>query len=284
MTHPLIYLNGKYLPINEANISVMDRGFLFGDGVYEVIPVFNGKLFRFEQHLARLKRSLDAIYLDIDLSPQKWAKIFHKLIAQYANCPTQSIYLQITRGPTSKRDYAFHQEIKPTLFAYTTPLHANSVENLAKGISAITLEDIRWQRCDIKAITLLSNVLLRQLAIETGAQEAILIRNEEALEGTSSNLFIVKDKQLFTPSLNSRILGGITRDLILELATQYHIPYLETTITITALQQADEIWLTSSTKEVQPVIKLNDKIIGNGSAGPVWHQMIKYYQAYKLSF
>lgn len=283
MTEPLVYLNGHFLPISEAHVSAMDRGFIFGDGVYEVIPVFNGKLFRFEQHLQRLKRSLDAISLKIDLTPPKWAAILQTLIAQY-DVSAQSIYLQITRGPAATRDHAFPTVIHPTIFAYSTPLSTRAIDDLAKGISAITLEDIRWQRCDIKATTLLANVLLRQQAIEAGAQEAILIKHQYATEGTASNLFIVKNNTLYTPPLSERILGGITRDLVLELAIKHHISAVEAPIPLADLQQADEIWLTSSTKEIQPVIKLNDKIIGNGTAGPLWQHMIKYYQEYKAMF
>lgn len=277
------YLNGELLPLTEAKIPAMDRGFLFGDGVYEVIPVYNGHPFRLEQHLRRLHNSLDAIKLSITLQDKDWEKIFSQLIEKNGG-GNQTIYVQCTRGPAPIRDHAFPATIHPTIFAYSVPLKTKSITELSQGIAAITLSDIRWHRADIKAITLLANVLLKQQAAEEGAFEAILIHDDYALEGAASNLFIVKNNVIITPPLNPLILGGVTRDLVLELATQHHDACEQKNILVSELQSADEIWLTSSSREIMPVIKLNDKLIGNGQAGPVWYKMIKHYQEFKENF
>lgn len=277
------YLNGEFLPLDEARISPMDRGFLFGDGIYEVIPVYNGQAFRLAQHLDRLARSLAAIQLPIALEQNAWKNLINELIQRNGG-GNQSVYLQCTRGPSSIRDHAFPAQITPTIFAYSIPLHTRSIEELSKGISAVTVHDLRWQRCDIKAITLLPNILMRQQAIENGAQEAILINNGFAIEGSAMNLFVIKNNSIMTPSLSQQILGGITRDLVLELAQQNNYPCQEINIPEADLYTADEVWLTSSNREVMPVLKLNKQAISNGQPGPLWHQMIQHYQNFKAQF
>lgn len=277
------YLNGEFLPLAEARISPMDRGFLFGDGVYEVIPVYNNHAFRLEQHLDRLTRSLAAIQLNIPLTQADWKKIIGELIQRNGG-GDQSVYLQCTRGPSPIRDHAFPEKITPTIFAYSMPLYTRTIAELSKGISAITVHDIRWQRCDIKAITLLPNILMRQQAIENGAQEAILINNGYAIEGSSMNLFIIKNNIIMTAPLSQQILGGITRDLVLELAQQNNYAYQEINIPEQDLYTADEIWLTSSNREIMPVLKLNNQPVNNGLPGPLWHKMIQHYHAFKAQF
>jgi len=277
------YLNGEFLPLTEAKIPAMDRGYLFGDGVYEVIPVYNNHPFRLEQHLRRLHNSLTAIKLVVELQDKDWETIFTQLIEQNGG-GNQTIYVQCTRGPAPMRDHTFPAEIHPTIFAYSIPLQTKSITELSRGIAAITLPDIRWHRADIKAITLLANVLLKQQAAEAGAFEAILIHDSYALEGSASNLFIVKNGVIITPPLSPRILGGVTRDLVLELATQYHDACEQKNILVSELQTANEIWLTSSSREIMPVIKLNDNPVGNGQAGPVWYKMIEHYQNFKANF
>jgi D-alanine transaminase len=193
----------------------------------------------------------------------------------------QAVYLQVTRGVAAKRDHAFPVDIRPTVFAMSTP--APEARDIAgeTGIKAVTLPDIRWQQCDIKAITLLPNVLLRQQAIDAETAEAILIRNGYATEGAASNLFIVHNGVLVTPPKGPSLLPGITRDLVLELAAANGIPFREAGITEQALGQAEEIWVTSSTREISPVTHLNDGMVGNGQPGPLWQRMIRLYQDYK---
>lgn len=277
----IVYLNGRYLPQEEAVVSAMDRGFLFGDGVYEVIPVYHGKLFRFEHHIARLHRSLAAIQLSLTIELSQWHTILTNLLQQNLECGSnQSIYLQVTRGAHNFRNHAFPKEVSPTLFAFTTTLRTLPLEELSKGMRAITLNDTRWERCDIKSISLLANVLLYQEALNQGAVETLLIRNGKAVEGATSNLFIVKDGTIMTPPLSNYILGGVTRDLVIELALQSHTPLKECDISETQLHEADEVWITSSTREIYPIIQVDDTRVGEGQPGPAWRQMISLYHQF----
>jgi len=280
MPAQIVYLNGQYLPAGEAQISVMDRGFLLGDGVYEVIPVYGGRPFRLTQHLQRLRNSLVAIRLDLDISDAQWADILNRLIANHVNQNNSelSVYLQVTRGPAAIRDHGFPSETSPTVFVMANPLPAISPELAQQGIHAVSMDDIRWQRCDIKAITLLANVLLRQQAHDLGAKEAILIRDGLALEGAASNLFVVKNDKLITPPKSQHLLPGVTRDLILELAATAGLDAIEDDIPAQALPDYDEIWLTSSTKEIMPVTQLDDTVISNAQPGPAWQRMTQVYQ------
>ena len=276
------YLNGTFLPLEDAQIPVMDRGFLFGDGVYEVIPVYAGKLFRIAHHLKRLKNSLDAVRIGNPLADDEWNTMLKELVSRNGGSD-QAVYLQVTRGVAPTRDHAFPADTRPTLFAMSTPSAAAIDINSVTGVTAITLPDIRWKLCNIKAITLLPNVLLRQQAIDTGSAEAILIKNGYAIEGAASNLFIVKDGLLITPPNGPDLLPGITRDLIIELAANHAMPFRETGITEAELFNADEIWLTSSTREISPVTRLDDTIISAGTPGPMWKQIITLYQDYKTA-
>lgn len=276
----IAYLNGNYLPLDQAQVSVLDRGFIFGDGVYEVIPVYNGHLFRLAQHLRRLEHSLKAIYLKSPIKPEEWPIILNELIKRNGG-GDQSIYLQITRGAAPARDLTLPTECHPTCFAFSQPLASRSLDDLMKGATAITLEDTRWRHCDVKAVALLANVLLRRQTTQAKVDEGILIRDGYAMEGVSSNLFVVRAGTIFTAPTSPLILGGITRELILELARKHNIPCQEVAVPITELAQADEIWLTSSSKEVMPVLKLNDQLINDGKIGPLWHKMIQYFHAFK---
>ena len=274
------YLNGSFLPLEEASISVMDRGFLFGDGVYEVIPVYGKRLFRLAHHLKRLQNSLDAVRISNPLTDGEWENILTGLIERNS-ASDQAIYLQVTRGVVAKRDHAFPEDTPPTVFAMSAPAAASAEIASVAGIRAITLEDNRWKHCNIKAITLLPNVLLRQEALDTGAAEAILIKDGFAIEGAASNLFMVSNGILITPPNGPALLPGITRDLILELAVNNAIPYREADIPLEQLQTADEVWLSSSTREISPVTRLDDLTVGEGIPGPVWKRMITLYQDYK---
>ena len=274
-----VYLNGDFLPLAQAQVSVLDRGFLFGDGVYEVIPAYGGHFFRLEVHLQRLEHSLRAIRLKNPCSLEQWRCLLQELVAANEG-EDQALYLQVTRGPAT-RDHAFPKHIQPTVFAMSNPLNPLPEDIRTQGIAAITREDIRWKYCHIKAITLLANTLLRQEALEAGAQEALLLRDSQVTEGAASNVFIVGEGMLITPPQSAALLSGITRDLVLELAQKRHIPYQEKAISARELTQAEEIWVTSSTREVVPVTRLDGKLVGEGKPGPLWREMDKWYQAYK---
>lgn len=276
----IVYLNGEFLPKEQARVSVLDRGFLLGDGVYEVIPVYGGRLFRLEQHLDRLDQSLAGIRLANPHTHREWRDILTQLMERHGG-GDQSVYLQVTRGMAPKRDHTFPANTLPTVFAMSAPLTPNPPEIAEKGVAAITLEDIRWKYCHIKAVTLLANVLLRQQAVDSGATEAILIRDGEVTEGAASNVFIVRNGVLITPPKGPFLLPGITRDLILELAAANAIPHREAPVPEAELFSADEIWVTSSTREILPVTKLNQVIIGGGRPGSMWARMTAIYQDYK---
>jgi len=271
---PLVYLNGEFLPLGEAKVSVLDRGFLFGDGVYEVIPVYGGKPLRLAEHLERLGNSLAGIRMTPPLSAEQWEAVFQRLIQGEED---QSIYLQVTRGVGARRDHAFPPGVAPTVFALCTPIAPIP----ASGVKAITVPDIRWQWCHIKAITLLANVLQRQQAVDEGCAEAILVREGFAIEGAASNLFAVVDGVLLTPPKGHDILPGITRDLVVELAQANAIPLEERKITLAELNRAEEVWVTSSTREVLPIVELDGRAVGSGEPGPIWARMNALYQQRK---
>ncbi|MBF0219786.1 MAG: D-amino acid aminotransferase [Gammaproteobacteria bacterium] len=276
-----IYLNGDYLPLAEAKISVLDRAFIFGDGVYEVMPVYAGRPFRLTQHLQRLEQSLRGIGMSNPMANSDWEARFTTLIDANGG-GDMSLYLQISRG-VAPRDHRFPEAVTPTIFIMTNPLPAHDNQPVA-GVSVITLEDIRWQQCHIKATALLANVLLRQQAVAAGVTEAILLAADELTEGAASNVFIVTQGVIMTPPKSPKILPGITRDLVLELAAAQQLPAQECTISRTMLHQADEIWLTSSTKEIVPVCQIDDNAVATGAVGPIWQQMNQHYQNYKDRF
>ncbi len=272
-----VYLNGQYYPIEEARISPQDRGFLFGDGIYEVIPVFNKKLFEFDAHLTRLNNGLAAISIANPLSSKEWQDILNKLIQTHP-WDNQFIYLQVTRGVQLERNHLPDDCLTPSVYAYTNPLLPVSDYIIKNGIKAITLEDIRWLRCDIKAITLLPNVMMKIAAKQQGADDAILINRDGLIsEGTASNVFIVQNGKLLTPPTSNKILPGITRLVIENIARDHDITILEQELTLTDLEKADEIWLTSSTKYALPVCQLNGKAVGTGKPGAVWLKMNTFF-------
>jgi len=276
-----IYLNGQFMPIEEARISVLDRGFIFGDGVYEVIPVYSRKAFRMEEHLRRLQHSLDGIKLSNPHGNREWASIIEQLIT-LNDGEDQYLYLHITRG-VAKRDHAFPKPpVPPTVFLMSSPLPDPPVDLLQDGIACITAPDNRWLRCDIKSIALLPNVLLRQMAVDAGCAEAILIRDNEFMtEGSASNIFVVKDGKLLAPPKDNLMLPGITYDVILELAAANGIPYEVRRISLAELFDADELLLTSSTKEVLPITRLDGKEVGTGKPGNIFAKLHKLYQDFK---
>ncbi len=278
MNDSICFLNGEFLPIEKAFISVTDRGFVFGDGVYELIPVYQGKLFRATEHLERLRHSLNDIHLPLT-NNLDFRNIFQQLIKENGG-GNLSIYLQITRGPQQLRHHTFPQKIEPTIFIRTLPYTPPSYELLAKGFKAITHNDIRWQLCNIKSLNLLANVLIYNQAVEQHAEDAILINDKhEITEAATSNVFIVKKNILITPPKTQHILGGITRDFVLELARSNNIATEEQIITKQQLFAADEVWITSSSKEIKPIISIDGIAIANGKVGSMWQRMIQIYKS-----
>ncbi len=282
------YLNGEFLPLSAARISPLDRGFLFGDGVYEVIPVYSRRPFRIAEHLRRLQDSLDGIRLANPLADGAWRAIVERLVTD-AESPDQSVYLQVTRGADDKREQAFPVGVAPTVFAFTAPLVAPSDAVRAAGVGAITVPDIRWAKCDLKAVSLLANVLLRQQAVEAGCAEAIMLRDGFLTEGAASNIFAVKDGVILTPPQDGRILPGITYDVVLELAARHGAAHEIRPVTEAELRSADELWMTSSTKEVLAIVTLDGRPVGRsddpahppGRPGPVTRHMHDWYRTFR---
>lgn len=276
MSSSLCYLNGEYLPLAEARISPLDRGFLFGDGGYEVIPVYARRPFRYDEHMRRLQATLDGLRIQNPFSAEEWRGILGRVIRE-AEFPDQSLYIQVTRGADVKRDPAFPTNLRPTVFVFSAPLSAPSPKARQTGIAAITTEDIRWGRCDLKAITLLPNILMRQEAIEAGCAEAILVRDGYLTEGTSSSVFIVKKGVVVAPPQSHHVLAGTTYDVVVELLTQYQVPHEIRPVSEAELRSADEVWMTSSSKGVLSVTKLDGQSVGDGEPGPMARQMFACY-------
>ena len=275
-----VYLNGDFIPLAEARIPVLDRGFIFGDGVYEYIPVYSRKPFRMREHLGRLQASLDSIRLHNPLDEAGWAQRIHRLIAAQ-DFDDQALYIQITRG-VAPRDAAFPANTPPTVFMMAHPLPTPSAELKTAGVSAITAADNRWLRCDIKAVSLLPNVLLRQLSVDAGCAETVLLRDGWLTEGTASSIFVVQTNVLLAPPKSHLILPGITYDIVLELAARHGIPYQIRPISETEVRSADELWLASSPKEVLAIVRLDGKAVGDGRPGPLIRRMDALYQQYKM--
>lgn len=282
-----VYLNGQFLPLDQAGVSPLDRGYLYGDGVYELIPVYSRRAFRIDEHLARLQATLNGIQLANPLTVDDWKTVISKLI-DAAPWEDQSIYLQVTRGADNKRDHAFPPaSVAPGVFAFASPLVTTSAEVRATGVAAITVPDLRWSRCDLKVISLLANILARQQAVDQGCAEALLIRDGYLKEGAASNIFIVRDGVLLAPPKTQLMLPGITYDIILELAHTYGQALEVREITEAELRSADEVWMTSSTKEVLAITTLDGQPVGHGEnagrPGPLGEQMWRWYQDFKNS-
>ncbi len=276
----IAYLNGEFQPLEETRISVLDRGFLFGDGVYEVIPVYAGRPLRMAEHLSRLGASLAQVQIPDPLSAAQWGSLFHELITKNGGGDL-SLYIQVTRGVAPERDHAFPAEVVPGIFLMVSPLSLPLSPDEVEGIAAITLQDNRWSRCNIKTIALLPNILAKQAALDSGALDAILLRDGQVTEATAANVFVVKDEAMYTPPKDQFILAGITRDLIVELAARDGPACHEQAIPEALLRDADEIWITSSTREILPVIELDGVKVGDGWIGPVWRDMMAKLQQYK---
>lgn len=276
----LCYLNGAYLPLEQARISPMDRGFLFGDGAYEVVPVYARRPFRLNAHLARLGRTLAAIGIADPHSRQGWRDIVTRLVAEHP-LQDQAVYLQVSRGADKRRAHTFPDGAAPTVFGYSDALNGNTPEVLRDGVAVVSVSDFRWSRCDLKTTSLLANCLLRQHALEAGAAETILFRNGLLAEGASSNVFVVRDGVMLAPPRSHMMLSGITYEVVLELAARHGFEHQLREVREDEVRRADELWLTSSSKEVLPVTRLDGQPVGSGRPGPVHARMCACYQQLK---
>jgi len=269
--YPTCYLDGALLPLAEARVSPLDRGFLFADGVYEVIPVHRGRLFRLRQHLERLDRSLAAIRLPNPHGVNEWAGIAAR-VAEAAGGAEMLVYLQVTRGAEFGRNHLFPRGATPTVFAFASPYPSPDARVLESGLAAATLEDIRWDRCDIKSVALLANVLLRQEAADRGADEALLVRDGLLLEGSSSSMFLCIGGTLVTPPNDHHILPGTSRDAVLELAEGW-LPSQVCPLEAREIESCDELWIASAGRGVLPVTRVDGTAVGTGRPGPLWRQI-----------
>jgi D-alanine transaminase len=277
---PICYLNGERLPLAEARISPMDRGFLYADGAYEVMPVYDGRPFRFTAHRERFTRSLNEIRLKDPHTVEEWRNILGGLIKANGD-GDQYIYWQVTRGAERGRNHAPLPDIPRTVFAFCAPWPATSASVLEKGVACITAEDTRWARCDIKSVSLLANVLLRQLAVDADAAETILLRDGDLMEASASAVHVVINGEIRTPPNSHKILPGTTRSVMEEMAARAAVPYRSTRVTEAELRNADEIWMTASTRELQAVTTLDGRPVGSGRPGPLWRRVYDELQSYK---
>ena len=273
-----VYLNDNFIPLEQAQVPVLDRGFIFADGVYEVIPVFSGNPFRLKEHMERLRNSLDGISLQLDYDREKWQSLIDQLLALNRVTGDSSIYIQVTRG-VAERNHFYQAGSTPTVFIYCKPLQETDV---SRGVGAVLHEDIRWEYCHIKAVALLPNVMLKQYAREKdGSIEAILYRDGYITEGAASNVFTVTGDTVSTPPKSNRLLPGITRDLVVELISESLYQCREVPVSKAELLQAGEIWITSSTLGIAPVVRLDGHPVSGGKPGPAWRAIDTIYQDFK---
>ena len=275
----IVHLNGELLPIEEAKISVLDRGFIYGDGVYELVPVYRRQPFRLPHHLARLQRSLDGIRLSNPHTVAEWTEIVETLVARQP-FDDQGVYFQVTRG-VAKRDHAFPQGVAPTVFMMSNPLATPSAEQITRGVAVVTAEDNRWHRCDLKTISLVGNVLMRQLAADAGAIETVMFRDGFLTEASASNVLVVIDGTIVAPPKDNLILPGVTYDAAVEFALEAGLPFVSRPVARAEAFAAAEMWLTSSTKEVLAVTTVDGKPFAGGAPGPAFHRMHALYQQHK---
>lgn len=275
----IAHFNGRLMPLDEIRISPLDRGFIFGDGVYEVIPVYDGVMLHGREHFERLLRSMKEIQLASPHSVDEWMRVTRELLAQHPG--DVSVYIQVTRGVPPKRDHVMPKGLQPTVFMMVQPLVTPSREAIESGVACVTHEDFRWSRCHIKSTSLLGNILARQVSADAGATETILLRDGMLTEASSSNVFVVKGDVVAAPPQDHLILLGITYDLVTRLAKEGTVKLEIRPIAEKELREADEIWLSSSTKEVLAVTKLDGHAVGSGKPGPVFKRIHALYQEYK---
>ncbi|MCC7462194.1 MAG: aminotransferase class IV [Gammaproteobacteria bacterium] len=269
---PLCHLDGALLPLRAARISPLDRGFLFGDGVYEVIAVRHGCALRLDHNLARLARSLRELRIRDPHTPQDWRRLVYALVDANGGGDLY-VYLQVSRGAEYGRNHAPLPDVMPTVFGFCAPLPAPGAEVLAGGIRCITALDTRWARCDIKSVALLANVLLRQQAVDAGAAETILLRDGQLTEASAAAVHVVIDDEIRTPPRSRQLLPATTRSFIEELAAAHAIPCRITPVSEAELRGAAEIWVSAATRGAIPVTLLDGQPVGDGRPGPVWRRM-----------
>jgi len=275
----MVFLNGRFLPLEEARVPVLDRGFIFGDGVYELVPVYSRVPFRLDEHLARLERSLAAARIRNPHGRAEWRDIVLELVAKQS-FEDQGVYLQVTRG-VAKRDHAFPADAAPTVFVMANPLVTPPQALVEGGAAAVSAADNRWLRCDVKSISLIGNCLLRQLSADAGAAETILFRDGKLTEASASNVFIARAGVILAPPKSNLILPGITYDVVVELAQAAGLPLELRAVAEAEVRSADEIWVTSSSKEVLAIVTLDGKPVGEGRPGPLFRRMHRLYQDFK---
>jgi D-alanine transaminase len=282
-----VYLDGNYLPMSEARISPMDRGFLFGDGIYEVIPSYSGRLVGFHDHINRMNNGLEAIDIELDFSEQQWREVCDELCARNGNGDL-GIYLHVSRGADSKRYHAYPEGVAPTLFAFVfdIPPSPGADPATTQTYTVTTAEDLRWKRCNIKSTALLGNVMHFNQGYEGGNSETILYNAaHELTEASACNVYVVKDGKIATPPTDHQILPGITRLLLLRiLQTHSDLSIEERNVTLEELHDADEVWISSSTKEIAPVIEVDGKLLGDGGAGPIWARAQTLFSEHKYDY
>ena len=280
---PVCYLNGDYLPLRDARISPLDRGFLYSDGAYEVTPVYGNRPFRFAAHHDRLTRSLRELRMDDPLPRDAWRDLYRELIARNGNPGDLYVYVQVTRGAEYGRNHAPLPDVPRTVFAFAAPWPTGRAGWRENGLPAVTAQDTRWARCDIKSVSLLANVLLRQLACDEAASEAILLRDGQLTDASASSVHVVIGGELRTPPNSWRLLPGTTRGVIEEIAERAGVPWRSVAVSEAELRGSDEILLGAATREVQPVTSLDGKPVGTGKPGPVWRKLFDAFQSYKQS-
>jgi D-alanine transaminase len=274
-----VFLNGEFMPMEEAKVPVLDRGFIFGDGIYELVPVYSRAPFRLEGHLARMERSLSEVKIRNPYARAEWTKIIGQMIERQS-FDDQGVYWQITRG-VAKRDHAFPKDAQPTVFMMSNPLVNPSRDVVENGARAVTAQDFRWHRCDLKTISLIGNCMLRQISAEAGAIETILFRDGKLTEASASNAYIVKDGVIATPPKDNLILPGITLDVVFDIVERGQLPLQVREITEAEVRGADEVWVSSSSKEIVAVVDLDGRPVGNGKPGPVFRKAWQLYQDFK---
>lgn len=277
----LAYLNGEYTPLNECKVSVLDRGFIFGDGVYEVVPVYATKLFRFEQHMARLERSLGEMRIANPHTRPEWLERIRKLVAAYhakTRAAEQLLYIQVTRG-VALRDHVMPKDIAPTVFMMVSPMKPPSAEARELGVACVSAEDFRWKRQDIKSTSLLGSVFSRQISADAGAVETVMWRDGYLSEAAASNVWVVQGSTVIGPTPNGLVLKGIRYDLLRELCEAQGLQYELRPVSKAEVLAADELLLSSATKEVLPITSLDGGQVGTGKPGPVYRKLHAAYQA-----
>ena len=279
MTSPIAHFNGAFLPIDQIHVSPLDRGFIFGDGVYEVIPVYDGVPLHAREHFERLQRSMDEIRLANPHTVDEWIALTRELLRHHPG--NQSVYIQVTRGAPDKRDHVMPKGLTPTVFMMCYPLASPSRESVENGVACVTAKDFRWEKCHIKSTSLLGNVMARQLSADAGATETILIRDGHVTEASASNVFVVRNGVVAAPPRDNLILLGITYELLVKLAADGAVKLEVRPVSEAELRSADEVWLSSSTKEVLAVTRIDGKPVGSGKPGPVFRRIHALYQDYK---